>query len=77
MYKVKEIISAHSIPTLAGEFSRRSAAEAWLIDYVTNFRGTIICCDTDLENDAIDFMVEQRGSLRQFAVEPEIALGDE
>jgi hypothetical protein len=70
-YKVKELISAYSIPTLCGDFPRRSAAEAWLIDYVTEFRGSIIGRDNDDENDAIDFMVAHGSALRQFAVEPE------
>jgi hypothetical protein len=69
-YFVKEMVSAYSIPTLAGDFPRRSAAEAWLIDYVTNMRGAIIDRYVDAENDAIDFMVAQGGGLRQFAVEP-------
>ena len=51
--------------------SSSQRAEAWLIDYVTEFRGSIICRDNDDENDAIDFMVAHRGALRQFAVEPE------
>lgn len=69
-YFVKEIISAYSIPVLTCNLPRRSAGEAWLIDYVTSIRGKIICRDVDDENDAIDFMVSVHGSLRQFAVEP-------
>jgi hypothetical protein len=66
-YYVKEIVSAFSIPTLHDGFPRRSAAEAWLIDYCTARRMTIICREVDGENDAIDFMTD---ALRQFAVEP-------
>lgn len=66
-YRVKEIVSVYLVPTLRADFSRRSAAEAWLIDYLTGRHLTVICREVDDENDAIDFMTN---SLRQFAVEP-------
>ena len=72
-YRVKEIESAFSIPILQSGFPRRSAAEAWLIDYLRTRRLHIICRDVDAENDAIDFMTD--GSMRQFAVEPDLFCG--
>lgn len=74
-YHVKEICAVSryhaDIPVLASGFPRRSAAEAWLIDYLRQHRLPIIDRETDVENDAIDFMVGGIHDWRQFAVEPE------
>ena len=51
-------------------FPRRSAAYAWIIDYVRERKGTIVAADNDEENDAMDIMAMIQGNLRQFAVEP-------
>jgi hypothetical protein len=69
VYLVREMLNAYNFPTLARDFPRRSAAEAWLVDFVTEMRGTIIDRAVDDDHDAIDFMVSAHGGLRQFMVE--------
>lgn len=74
-YHVKELraVSRYhvDIPVLASGFPRRSAAEAWLIDYLRERRLSVIDRDIDDENDAIDFMAGSGMDWRQFAIEPE------
>lgn len=77
-YHVKEIRAVSRIhadmPVLASGFPRRSAAEAWLIDYLRQHKLPIIGREVDTDNNAIDFMTGGIHDWRQFAVEPEAAL---
>ena len=74
-YRVKEVraVSRYhaDIPVLASGLPRRSAAEAWLIDYLRQRKLPIIDREVDEESDAIDLMAGRGAVMRQFAIEPE------
>ena len=74
MYKVMELIPGPKWKLLASGLPRRSAGEAWLLDFARTSRphGCVAEIDADDEHDALDAMFFFGDELRQFVVEREM-----